>query len=507
MLPRRLFLLVYGLSGAAALIYEVTWTRLLTLEMGHGVAAASTVLAAFMGGLAIGSAVAGHLAGRLTPVGALRLYAIIEVAIAALALVLPLELAAVRPWLARVYADGTPGVMFPFLRLASSLFLLATPTMAMGATFPIASRWMVRDATRAPADAGWLYAVNAIGATLGAVLAGFVLLPALGLRRTTGVAVVLNLIAAAVTLLIAARAGISSSDALPMNVAPSRAKRAKRSPMTEKGGLLWTAAIALGLSGGASLALQVVWTRLAALMLGPTTYAFSVVVTVFVGGLAAGSALGSRLASRSYQPVMGLAVCLLSSAGFAVAAAAGVDRALLVMAELVADEDASFSGVLIRQALLIAALLAPMTLAFGAAFPFAVAVGTKTNEKVVSDLGLIYAVNTSGAIIGALLAGFVLITSLGLYDTIRVVSLVVAAGTLALLIVARVQGRSRVVGFAACVLVFVSGHCAASVEPAALVEWGLQVRTRARRFRSEDLAHRRSAPLLPRGCHRHGFGA
>jgi len=454
---RRLFLLVYGVSGAAALIYEVTWTRLLILEMGHGVAAASTVLAAFMGGLAIGSAVGGHLGGRLTSAGALRLYAIIEVAIAALALLLPLELAAVRPWLASAYEDGSPGVMFPLLRLASSLLLLATPAMAMGATFPIASRWMVRDATRAAADAGWLYAVNTIGATLGAVLAGFVLLPGLGLRQTIGVGVVLNLIAATVTLLIAARAGISSSGTLPMNGASARAKGGKRSPRTERVGLLWTAAIALGLSGGASLALQVVWTRLAALILGPTTYAFSVVVTVFVGGLAAGSALGSRLAGRSRQPVLGLAVCLLSSAGLALAAAAGVDRALLVMAELAADKNASFSGVLIRQALLVASLLAPMTVAFGAAFPFAVAVGTKTNEKVVSDLGFIYAVNTGGAIIGALLAGFVLITSLGLHDTIRVVSVVVAGGTLALLIVARLEARSRVVGFAACALVFVLG--------------------------------------------------
>src|SRR5688572_2963342 len=83
---RRLFLLVYGVSGAAALIYEVTQTRLLTLQMGHGVAAASTVVAPFMGGLAIGAAVGGRFGGRLTPAGALRAYAIIEIAIAALAL-------------------------------------------------------------------------------------------------------------------------------------------------------------------------------------------------------------------------------------------------------------------------------------------------------------------------------------------------------------------------------------------------------------------------------------
>ena len=97
MSPTRLLLLGYAFSGAAALIYEVTWMRLLTLEMGHGVASTSTVLAAFMGGLATGSAVGGHLGARLSPSQALRMFAIIETVIGALALLLPLELAAAGP--------------------------------------------------------------------------------------------------------------------------------------------------------------------------------------------------------------------------------------------------------------------------------------------------------------------------------------------------------------------------------------------------------------------------
>ena len=456
-LMRRLFLLVYGVSGASALIYEVAWTRLLTLQMGHGIAAASTVLAAFMGGLAIGAAVGGRFGRRLTPVGALRTYAILEVAIAVLALLLPLELAAVRPWLASAYADGNPGVTFPLLRVASSLLLLAVPAAAMGATFPIASRWMVRGAARAAVDAGWLYTVNTIGAALGTVIAGFLLLPLLGLRYTMQVGVALNLVAAAVTLLITTRTGPPTPAPTAVNSARTRAARAKPAARAQRTGLLWTAALAIGVSGFASLTLQVVWTRLAALILGPTTYAFSVVVAVSIGGLALGSAIASRLVARSRQPVLGLAVYLLSSVGLATAAARGVDRALLVMTEFVAENDASFSGLLMRQALLVAALLAPTSIAFGGAFPFAVAVGTKADETVTSDLGFIYAANTSGAIIGALLAGFVLITSLGLHDTIRVVTLIVAIATLALLVLARVVGRPLVIGAAACALVFLLG--------------------------------------------------
>jgi spermidine synthase len=213
----------------------------------------------------------------------------------------------------------------------------------------------------------------------------------------------------------------------------------------------------MGLSGAASLALQVIWTRLAASILGPTTYAFSAVVAVFVGGLAVGSAIGVRLAVRSRQPMLGLALCVLASVALAAAAASGVDRALLVMIGVVAGEGVSFSSVLIRQALLLTLLLAPMAIAFGAAFPFAVAAGTNRDEIVVSDLGLIYAVNTCGAIAGALVTGFVLIDSFGLHNTIRIVTIVVAAGVGALLVVTGIRGRSRILSYGACAVVIVMG--------------------------------------------------
>src|SRR5688572_30020836 len=156
-MSRGPFLILFAVSGAAALIYEVVWTRLLTLQMGHGVAAASTVLAAFMGGLAIGSAIAGRIGGRLPPRRALTTYAALELTIAVLALLLPFGLAALRPMLSGAYADGSGGSTFAILRLATSVLLLAAPAAAMGATFPIASRWMVRLASHAAQDAGGLY--------------------------------------------------------------------------------------------------------------------------------------------------------------------------------------------------------------------------------------------------------------------------------------------------------------------------------------------------------------
>src|SRR5438552_6663351 len=142
---RRLFVGLYAASGAAALIYEVTWTRLLTLQLGHTVAAASTVLAAFMGGLASGAWIAGRVLRRRTgrdssgPTTCLRVYAGLEIGIALFAFLLPSALHAFGSVLAWAYADGTAPARFAIVRVGISLSVLGVPTAAMGATFPIAA--------------------------------------------------------------------------------------------------------------------------------------------------------------------------------------------------------------------------------------------------------------------------------------------------------------------------------------------------------------------------------
>src|SRR4051812_16996926 len=133
---RRLFVLLYAASGAAALVYEVTWTRLLTLQLGHTVAAASTVLAAFMGGLALGAWLAGKVGLKPDTAAAssaqLRTYALLEVSVAVCALLLPLALSASVPVLAWAYADGAAPAQFAIVRVAISIALLGIPAAAMG---------------------------------------------------------------------------------------------------------------------------------------------------------------------------------------------------------------------------------------------------------------------------------------------------------------------------------------------------------------------------------------
>jgi spermidine synthase len=445
------FLILFAVSGAAALIYEVVWTRLLTLYLGHGLAAASAVLAAFMGGLAAGAGAAGRIASRYTPVRALRVYAALEIAIGVLALLMPVALIAVRPILAASYADGAGGGTFAFLRLAISVLLLCVPAACMGATFPIASRWIVRSASTAAKDAGALYAANTLGAAAGAILAGFALIPTLGLSGTTYVGITLNVIAAAGAYVLIRAGHQESASPTPQAAGPKpqaaspTPQAASRKPQAPSRKSL--AAAALGVSGFASLTLQVVWTRLLVQILGPTTYAFSIVVAIFIVGIAGGAAIASRLAGRVNAGV-GLASALLLSAALALAAASAVDWSLLTIADIVSRPNYQFGDVLQREIVLVTGLLLPMTLAFGAAFPFAVAMASGREESVTENIGLIYAINTIGAILGSLLSGFLLIPRLGLHGTIRTVAALSVAAAVVIL-VTHAKTRARLIAFAA----------------------------------------------------------
>ncbi|MCU1384849.1 MAG: hypothetical protein JWL71_3546 [Acidobacteria bacterium] len=445
MSPRRLFALLYAASGAAALVYEVTWTRMLTLQLGHTVAAASTVLAAFMGGLALG---AWFAPTRST----LRAYAILEVIVAGVALVLPFALAASAPALAWAYADGGAPARFALVRVAISLALLGVPAAAMGATFPIAAEWFARDA----ADTGVLYAVNTTGAATGAIAAGFFLIPALGLRATTGIGVALNLLAAAGAWWLGSRSEATAKTAAAAEVSLSKEKKTKsgaaRSPRSERSprllpavspapGLACTAA---AISGFAALVYEVAWTRLLALVIGPTTYAFATMAAAFISGLAIGSALGTRLARRVRRPAVWLAAMLVASAIAASGAAwLTATRMPLIVAAEVADPAAAFAQVVFTQAIGTALLLLPMTLALGATFPLALAVAGGGAATVGRDAARVYTANTIGAIIGALTAGFGLVPALGLRLTFQTAAVIGALGGAACLAAALKQRGLR----------------------------------------------------------------
>ena len=412
-----LFLAAYACSGFAGLIYEVSWTRLVTLYMGHTTAAASTVVAAFMGGLAGGSALGGRLAVNLTPKQSLWAYAALESVVVLSALALPSELGALKPLLEWAYSDGAPGFLFAAIRLASCLVLLVIPALALGATFPLAVRWFVDRSQSVGRLGGALYAANTAGAALGAVAAGFLLLPALGLFKTVLVGVGASVLALLAILMLVRRAGEGRpSDRRPSAHGPHRST-VERAPRPER----WTlAAAVLGLTGFATLTYEIAWTRVFSLTAGPSTYAFAATLAAVIIGLAIGSVIGSVLAGWTDRFVLALTLDLTATSAAAAWAGSLAGGALpRYVAEQLARTPQDFSSVQWQGAWLMAGLVVPTATGLGIAFPLALQLVRGDERRTATRLGALYAINTVTAGIGSLAAGFIVIPFLGLQNTVR----------------------------------------------------------------------------------------
>lgn len=402
---------IYALSGATALLYEIVWTRLLALELGHTTASAGAVLAAFMGGLAIGALAAGRVTPRLAPATALGAYAILEIAIALFALAVPFEIAAVHPLLAWAYGDGPGGIAFQVLRLSTALLTIGLPAALMGATYPL-----VIVEGRA---AGSLYAANTAGAALGAFSAGFILLPALGLSGSALVGVAGNLLVALVAWRLSAAWRGTNAETPAAVVEP--AKRPQRSKatgtLTSMPAKPTVALVATAVSGYAALSLELAWTRTFAMVMGPTTYAFTTTVGCFIVGLALGSALAAwfvRTRGDKTRAEAWLAAALAIGTLAIGWAVTRVDDVVVAIAYRTAEPAIDYTRLLASEVLDAATLLIPMAVAFGAAFPLALAAARASSGR---EVGWAYAANTAGAIAGSLVTSAIAIPALGLHGS------------------------------------------------------------------------------------------
>src|SRR5687768_17464615 len=201
--------LCFILSGATGLIYEVLWARMLGLVFGATTLAVSTVLAAFMGGLALGSALTARLASRIKK--PLSTYGWIEIAIAIYALLVPFLFQWVDNIYALIWQQFQPGFFaFSLWRFFLSGLVLLVPTTLMGATLPVLAAALVHSTGRDSNSVTRLYACNLVGAILGTLAAGFVLLPTLGIRTTIAVAAVLNVIVGVVAIILQRRSTLTS---------------------------------------------------------------------------------------------------------------------------------------------------------------------------------------------------------------------------------------------------------------------------------------------------------
>ena len=405
------WLLLFAGSGCAALIYEIVWFQLLQLVIGSSAVSLGLLLAAYMGGLCLGSAALPRLVStRQHP---MRVYALLELGIAAFGIIALFGV----PLVARIYVAGAglTGLAGLILRGAVAAGCLLPPTVLMGASLPAIARW-VETTPEGVSWLGLLYSANVAGAVTGCVLAGFYLLRVHDMGFATYVAAAINVAVALLALALASGAGTWTGAG-----GEERSTPIARAP----GAMFIYAAIAF--SGLTALGAEVVWTRLLSLLLGATVYTFSIILAVFLTGLWAGSGAGSFLARRVRNPGLALAGCQILLA-LAIAWTAFTLASVLpwwpVDPWLAINPWANFDLDLTRT---IRAIF-PATLLWGASFPLALAAAAANREDPARLTGEVYAANTAGSIVGALAFSLVLIPAMGTQGSQQVLIWLAAAG-------------------------------------------------------------------------------
>ncbi|MEZ4280033.1 MAG: fused MFS/spermidine synthase [Myxococcota bacterium] len=436
-----LLLVCFFVSGFAALLYQTAWTREFAFLFGTSELAVVAVLAAYMGGLALGAAAAARYVGRLArPVLA---YGVLELGIAFGALAVPFLIQAVQA----AYLGFAGGLEAPpetmalgtaLFHLVGSFVVLVPCTALMGATLPLLARYAVSEDAQVGPRIGILYAVNTFGAIAGTLTAAFVLLPALGLRQTVFIGIAGN----AVVFLAAAALAKGIAGLPPESASDPRAAR---------GAFHWILPAML-ISGSVSFLYEVLWTRLLGQVLGGSTAAFASMLASFLLGIALGSAVASRFAKTRNAATIGFAVAQIGAGVLGWFAFRMADRLPELMATVGATASTPATGAAVAGLVLL-----PVTLCIGATFPFGVRLLARDADEAASVSGRVYAWNTVGSIVGSIGAGFFLLPMLGLEGTARVgvlTSLALAVVT-ALASVPRRPVLAGVAGVAIAVLAFV----------------------------------------------------
>lgn len=396
-------------SAVSALVYQVVWTRLLALPFGRTTLAAGAVVAGFMGGMGLGAWLF-QRAVRSRADEALRVYGALEIAIAATTAGLTLLLET----LPRVFAEASSfvpdGLPFTLMRVGTVIVLLLVPAACMGATYPALCAVVIRSREGVARHLGRIYGLNTLGAAAGALVAGFVLIEALGLRASVASANALNLAIGAAAFVVARRLGPGegSREALP----DDEARLSSALPHAVTGVVL------LG-SGFATLAYEILWFRALQYVFGNSTYALTLMLAVFLLGLGIGGLLFGRVAGRA-RPERELAACQIAIAVAALAAIAGVGAVLgherLGGAVSVFDPDfyvRPWWQRLLADGALGTALLLPATLGMGLSFPLATRLYLADVRRLGRRVGGSVLLANTGSIAGSVLAAVAILPWLG----------------------------------------------------------------------------------------------
>ncbi len=400
----------------------MAWGKALGLVFGNTVYAISTILAVFMGGLALGSALLGRWSEHYP--NAVKLYAWIELLIAAGGALSLLGLAGVR----HLYIAAYPiaGGFMPTLvalRFVGAAIVLLLPTFLMGGTLPILVSGLTRSSADLGAKVSRLYWINTLGAVAGTFAAGFVFLPGLGLRLTVALAVALNLLAGAFAFVLArATDATPEPDEASRGTADAIAVPVAHTTVTTPTFLL----VCFGIVGATAIAYEVCWTRLLVTTFGSSTYAFTLMLGTFLGGIVLGSALFDFWFARRKE--VSLATFALTQTLTALAALAfliSFQYFYDLVPVILRQTHATFRGLILAQFATSALALLPAALVFGFNFPVVtvlIAGRPETSGHYATAVGRAYAANTLGAILGATLAGFWLVPLVGAFRLVAILA-------------------------------------------------------------------------------------
>jgi len=385
-------------------MYEVLWSRYLTLILGSSTYAVSIILTTFMAGLAVGSVRGGRWIDKRKNI--LAAYAVIELSLGLYALVLPMLFTYVINTPLFTSQDSFP---LPFQRVVFCVTALAVPTCLMGATFPVMAKLAMTRIDHIGGTISKLYFLNVLGAAAGAYLAGFILIEMQGVAGTNNTAVIVNLVIAGSAYLLSRR---SKSRTVSTQTRPSGREAiapSRRAPAPLRQILLTT----LFFSGLAAMAYQVLWTRILITYFSSTIYAFSSLLVVFLLAIALGGLASARLIRwrRNHAALFAITQILMGSCAILSVFISGHIHTLIYRLYPLTDTWTQITFINFFIAMLI---VFPAAFFSGMSIPLLSKLQVRGTSVLGYDIGRIYFFNTLGALLGPLLAGFLLIPGIGI---------------------------------------------------------------------------------------------
>jgi spermidine synthase len=413
---------LFFISGITALVYEIVWTRMLTLVFGHTVFSVSIVLAAFMAGLGLGSYLFGYAIDRLPDSKgssegkastALLIYGWVEILIFASGALLSLLFANFAELYASLHSIlPESAALQNLIKMVLAFALMLIPTTLMGATLPLISKHCINDDSRIATQISLLYAINTLGAALGCLMTGFFLMGTFGVLQTVFLAAGANLLIGigALSIYIESSPNASWKFYIPALRIPRIDWNSEQK--------FW-----MGISficGFTALAYEVLWTRLLVFSIASTIYSLSMMLTVFLLGIFLGSLLLIPLASRVHNLRTALLVLQAGTGVYVIGSLYGLESILSAPwnSYNLTDPASAF----LRYFKDSAGLMLIPTLLLGMCFPLLIKIISGSHQNIGKATGQIYSANTFGAILGSLCAGFLFLPNLGTQVSLTLVA-------------------------------------------------------------------------------------